>query len=422
MFNTNLLATLLEEAFTIIKQAKTNTRRNYQFPKADNLIKVATGMRRSGKSSFLFQTINDLLDQGVSQEQILLINFEDDRLLPMSTKEMGALIDCFYSLYPENHQRCCYLFLDEVQNVPDWHLVVRRYFDSKNTQIYLTGSSAKLLSKEINTSLRGRSLALEIFPFSFQEFLNAHQQPIRQKPLSRASLDFMQKQLLNYLSLGGFPAVQFLEQNEWRATLQNYVDTVILKDIIERHKLTNVALLKYLITSLLKNSAAPFAINKFYNDIKSQGYKVSKDTLHNYLEYIQDTYLIFSAPAFLESTRARQTKPKKIYAIDSGLINAVSINPSAGLGHALENLIFLDLKRQEKEIYYYNTASGYEIDFLTIDKQGQRELIQVCWDIENEKTAEREQRAIQQAEKELGIKGRVITATSYLSDMEIINK
>lgn len=131
----DILATLLEEAFDTLSQARNSVKRHLEFPKTKDTIKVAIGMRRFGKTYFLYQTINHLLSAGVAQQQILMINFEDDRLLPMSAKEMGALLDAFYTLYPDNHDKRCYFFLDEVQNIPDWHLVVRRYFDSKNAQL-----------------------------------------------------------------------------------------------------------------------------------------------------------------------------------------------------------------------------------------------------------------------------------------------
>lgn len=412
----DLLETLLEEAFATVEQAEDSIQRQYEFPKTENMIKVAIGMRRAGKTYFLYQVINELLNQGINKEQILIINFEDDRLLPMDAKEMGKLLDTFYSIYPENHDRQCYLFLDEIQNVTDWHLVARRFFDSKNVQLYLTGSSAKLLSKEINTSLRGRSLALEILPYSFQEYLAAHDITIKEKPRGQKTLDFLQQYLRDYFSTGGFPAVQSMRKNEWRETLQSYVDTVILKDIIERYNVTNIALLKYLTTSLLKNVGSPFSVNKFYNDIKSQGHKVSKDTIHNYLSYIEYSFLIFTVSFYSESGRIKQNQPKKIYAVDNGLINAILININDTLGKLFENLVYLDLRRQGKKVYFYNTADGYEIDFVTVDKEGNRELIQVTWDMSGKKVEEREKRALMQAEKELGIKGKIITVRDYLKN------
>ena len=220
-------------------------------------------MRRVGKTYFLYQTIIDLMHSGVSLQQILLVNFEDERLLPMAAKQMGELLDAFYTLHPENHNRRCYIFLDEVQNVQDWQLVVRRYLDSKNVQLYLTGSSSKLLSTEIATSLRGRSLATEVWPFSFKEFLLNHNisEP---KTFGQKTIDIMHGHLIKYFTTGGFPAVQHMPMNDWHETLRGYIDTVILRDIIERHHISNTNLLRYLIAALLKNAACAFSVNKFF--------------------------------------------------------------------------------------------------------------------------------------------------------------
>ncbi len=200
-----LLETLLLEAFDVISSVQSSVLRQIQFPKSDNMIKVAIGMRRTGKTYLMYQTAAQLLSDGVEQSQILMLNFEDDRLLPMNAKEMGALLDAFYTLYPENHERQCYFFLDEVQNVTDWQLVVRRFFDRKKVQLYLTGSSAKLLSKEIATSLRGRSLSVEVWPYDFSEYLGAHNIVIPDQAFGQKTFDIMYKHLLGFISKGGFP-------------------------------------------------------------------------------------------------------------------------------------------------------------------------------------------------------------------------
>lgn len=410
-----LLETLVEESNQLIEKSKNLVLRNYHFPSAENMIKVVIGMRRTGKSYFLLQTIHNLLASGIDLTQILLLNFEDDRLLPMNAKQMGGLVDSFYSLYPENHQRQCFLFFDEIQNVDDWQLVVRRYFDSKNVQLFLTGSSAKLLSKEISSNLRGRALSLEILPYSFKEYLAAHAKGFPQKPLGKMAIDNTRKSLLDYFSYGGFPAVQGLPKNEWREALQGYIDTVILRDIVERYSVTNISLLKWLIITLLKNAASPFALNKFVNDIKSQGYKVSKETIHTYFSYLQDAFLIFAVPFYTGSERIKQTRPKKIYANDSGLIN-ICLLESNNYGKLFENLVYLDLRRQGNDVFYYNTKSGYEIDFVVFDGEGQGELLQVCWDSHDEKTQQRELRALNEAKRELGFEGRIISLRDYLVD------
>lgn len=412
----DLLASLLEEAFDTVSKVHDNVVRQLSFPKSDNMIKVAIGMRRSGKTYFLYQTIAKLLKEGIPKQQILMINFEDDRLLPMTAKDMGALLDAFYTLYPENHDKPCYIFLDEVQNIPNWDVVVRRYFDSKNVQLYLTGSSSKLLSSEIATSLRGRSLSIEVLPYHFQEYLSAHHIDVPTTPFGQKTLDVMRKHLLNFFSIGGFPAVQHMIKHEWRDTLQSYVNTVILRDIVERYKVGNIVLLRYLINTLLKNAASPFSINKFYCDIKSQGYKISKDTIHQYMAYIEDAFLVFPIPFYAESERKKQNMIKKIYVIDNGLMNVHSLGIHDINNKFLENQVYLDLRRQGKDIYFYHTKQGFEIDFVSVDKEGGRELIQVTVDMSDPKTAKREERALEEAQKELGMPGRIITLKSYLKD------
>ncbi|MCE5294916.1 MAG: ATP-binding protein [Chlamydiales bacterium] len=411
---TAMLLTLLEELQEKLDEVKQGTPRTAQFSDVETLIKVAIGMRRAGKTYFVLQKILVLLQQGIPLESILYINFEDDRLLPMDHKAMGKLIDAFYTLFPENHTRMTYLFFDEVQNIPEWALVIRRLFDSKKAELYITGSSAKLLSKEISTSLRGRSIETEIWPFSFREFLQAHDHAIPKGPFGKKSLDVLRQHLLTYLDIGGFPGVQHMHPASRLQTLQGYVETVILRDIIERHKVSNVQLLRYMITSLIKNAAAPFSINKFYNDCKSQGYKVGKDTLYTYLSYVEDAYLLFGVPHFSESIRELQTTPKKIYVIDSGLYRANTFSQADNFGKEFENLVFLDLKRQGKEVFYYKTKSGYEVDFVVTSKNEKPKLIQVAWDISDPETLEREQRALSDAEKELGISGEIIDLESYL--------
>lgn len=238
----------------------------------------------------------------------------------------------------------------------------------------------------------------------------------RTKPFGQEMLDQQRSYLLEYFRIGGFPGIQEMPPNEQLETLQSYVETVIFRDIVERHQISNVALLKYFIHFLLKNISAPFSINKFYNDIKSQGYRVGKDTLYSYLTYLEDAFLIFAVPIFTESLRRVQTAPKKMYAIDNGLLVANTFNLSENLGKLLENQVYLDLRRQGKKIFYYHTLDGYEIDFIAQDKQGNYEIIQVVWETNDPFTIEREKRALQQAEKELKIPGKLMTTVAYLKE------
>jgi predicted AAA+ superfamily ATPase len=410
----NFLQILQEEFRATLKKTENSIPRRYQFSQAKNLAKVAIGIRRCGKTYFLYQTMRDLLSHGISIDRLLYLNFEDDRLLPIDQKKMGEMVDALYTLQPDLHDHRCFLFLDEVQNVDGWPVVVRRLLDTKDLEIYITGSSAKLLSKEIATSLRGRSLALEIQPYNFQEYLISKEIPLPSKPFGKKILDQYRAHLLGFFQRGGFPGVQELSTNERRETLQNYVEVVVFRDIVERHKVSNIKLLKYFVNVLLKNTASRFSINKFHKDIHSQGYKAGKDTLYSYLEYLEEAFLIYTVPIFTESLRAIETAPKKIYAVDNGLINANTFNLALNFGKLLENQVYLDLRRQRKEIFYYTTSEGYEVDFITKDQEGQYEMIQVVWEKNDPLTLEREERDLSSAEKELGIKGRIIDWESYL--------
>ncbi len=409
-----MLQILLEEFHNKIKLLKDIVIRDTQFPDAPSKIKVAIGMRRAGKTYFLYQQILKMLNDSVPESTILYINFEDDRLLPLNEHKLAKLVDAFYMLYPENHDKKCYLFFDEIQNVMNWPIVIRRLHDTKNAEIFLTGSSAKLLSKEIATSLRGRSLAVEIWPYSFNEYIRAKKISIDRTIYGKKTEDNLTKIFNNYLSEGGFPEIIYFSQDIKQKTLQEYFDVAIYRDIIERHNIKNPNLIKYMILSMIKNTGKPFSVNKFYNDLKSQGYQIGKDILYEYVNHIEDAYLAFPVAIYDKSLRKTYTNPKKLYAIDPGLIRALTLDYESDLGRLFENIIYLDLKRLGYNINYYLTSERYEIDFLAQTPRGQKKLIQVAWDIEDAKTIKREERALESGKKELNIDGEIITLDSYL--------
>ncbi len=411
-----LISTLHQEFLRNLTQLGLRVPREVDFPKVEGKIKVAIGMRRSGKTSLMQHKIHSLITQGVSPKQILYINFEDERLPHLDAQSLGELLDAFYTLYPENHHLLCYLFLDEIQNTEDWPRTIRRIFDSKKVQIYLTGSSAKLLSKEIATSLRGRSIAIEVFPFSFNEFLLSQQFTPSSAVMSRETWDQKYQYLLKFLDHGGFPEVITLETPDRVRILQDYVDVVIFRDIVERYGITNIVLIKYLIKILLNYSGRGFSVTKFYNDLKSQGFSAGRATVYEYLSYLEDAYLIFTVPLYSESVRKSQTNLKKIYTVDTGLIQACTLSFSKNWGRLFENLIYLDLRRRGDEIYYYLTTDGrYEIDFFTRSLDGTLHLYQVCWD-DTDEVYQREMRALTIAEKELKVQGKLVTLKSYLQE------
>ena len=418
MIISEILDTLMAEL-----QDKLITTRNYlvrqiQFPETPHKIQVAIGMRRVGKTCLLLQVLRGLIsDQKLPRHRILYLNFEDDRLLPCAEAKLRSLLEGFYQHYPENHDHLCYLFLDEIQNVDGWATVIRRFFDTKKVKIYLSGSSAKLLSKEIASSLRGRALTTEVWPYSFEENLIAQGISVQTEHFGEKWTHQYMHHLKHYLDRGGFPETFWVPEINRRQLLQDYVEVVIMRDLIERYQISNIALVKYMIHFLLKNTGTSFSVHKLANDVKSQGLLGARNTIYDYLSYIEDAYLAFAVPLFSESVRKTHSNPRKIYSIDSGLTRAFSFSLQKNYGHLFENLVFLDFKRKGHKIFYYLTQERYEIDFLTEDPLGVLKLHQVVWDTSDPKTIAREERALHIAEKELQIEGEIITPERYLQQI-----
>ena len=410
-----ILATLHHEMVARLQALDNPIERETHFIEMKDKISVAIGMRRTGKTMLMYQKIRSLLQEGVMLEQILYIDFEDDRLLPVTQQTLSGLIENFFSLFPENHDRLCYLFLDEIQMVDHWALVVRRFHQTKQVKIYLSGSSAKLLSTEISTELRGRSIATEVFPFSFLEYLKYFMHEPLSPPFAKPIQDNLMTHFRAYLASGGFPGVCIETPLNRTRILQEYVNTVLFRDIVERHHITHLELIKYLLHYALKNHATCLSTHKIYNDLKSQGFKIGRSTVYEYLAFLEDAYLLFTVPLFSESIRKMQSNPRKLYAIDNGLVNANSLQLTSNYGRAFENLFYLDLRRQGAEIYYYLTQARYEVDFVTKNAMGDWHLYQICYDASSPKTLEREQLALALAEDELGIKGHIITMENYLN-------
>jgi predicted AAA+ superfamily ATPase len=224
------------------------------FPEIKGKADVVIGMRRSGKTWFCFLKINQLIQKKVPQNQILYLNFEEERLLGFTVNHFQEILDVYYGKFPENKNKTCYLFLDELQRIDQWEMFVRRLLDSENVQIYITGSSSKLLSTEIATSLRGRSLTTEIFPFSFQEFLRYHGLfTDKLKTYGSKTAAILRKAVKEYFQNGGFPEVQNIDPNIKTEILQSYIDTVLLKDVIDRHRVNNITAIKHLETGKIGN-------------------------------------------------------------------------------------------------------------------------------------------------------------------------
>lgn len=379
------------------------TRRDAWLPAVPNKATAIIGMRRAGKTSLLWQILADRFAQGSPREGLLYFSFEDERLAGMQVQDLDMLVEEYYRLYPEwRDQRRATFFLDEIQIVPGWEMFARRLLDSENIDLFLSGSSARMLSREVATSMRGRAMEAVVLPFSFRESLrHAGREPLKSPEyLPKAERSLLDNHLLSYLKQGGFPEVQGLDVRNRVALLSGYVDVVLLRDVVERHGISQPLVLRWMVRQLLGNAAGAFSINKFHVDLKSQGIAVGKDTLHTYLGYLEDTFLVRSIAIATDSERRRRVNLRKIYPVDTGLIPIFDRSGKANLGHALETAVFLELYRRGAEVSYVRTASGFEVDFHVRHVEGREELIQACASIDQPTTLAREIRALHDAAKD----------------------
>lgn len=358
--------------------------RDYSIPLHSKKIVSLIGVRRSGKSSILFDLIQKLRID-TPRENILYLNFEDDRFFPLKLEHLDAILEGYFELFPAKRDEKIYLFLDEVQVVEGWELYVRRIYDTLNIAVFITGSSAKLLSTEIATSLRGRTISFEIFPFSFKEYLAF--KGIEVNLHSSKSRSFIKNAFERYLIDGGFAETINEDSFIARKILSDYLELIVFKDIAERHNITNTSLLKHLNKYCFTNISTLVSFTKLYNDFKSQGFKVSKDTIFNYMAYLEEAYALFTVPIFRNSIKEEQRNPKKIYAIDNGFKKIYDYAIGEDKSKLYENIVFLHLRRQSKHIYYYKGIQ--EVDFY-VKLDDKEMLVNVSYEIKDEKTRQRE--------------------------------
>lgn len=373
---------------------------------------VVIGMRRSGKTWFCYQQMLELMEKGLEKERLLYLNFEDERLLPFSANDFQLILETYYRKFPTFKSKQCYLFLDEVQRIEGWDKFVRRVLDTEKLSVCVTGSSSKLLSSEIATSLRGRSLTTEIFPYTFREFLSFKKVILKSDQRFGSKTRAMLQNLISqYIKIGGFPEIQTFNDELRRDVLRNYLDVVILRDVIERHSITKTLPLRALMRHIMNTPATRFSVNKFYNSLKSQGIACTKNSLYDYINHLTDTFLFYQVPIHRRSERSRRVNPKKIYVIDPGLLEAMSLRMMGDRGALLENLVYMHFRRLGLAPEYYVTKKGAEIDFVLAAKdRDEYRLIQVCWDIHDPDTQKREVGALLSAMDELGLKcGTIVT-------------
>jgi len=375
------------------------TRRDARLPEVPGKAHAVIGMRRSGKTTFLRQLVAGRRVE-LAPERAVYLSFDDDRLGGLELAQLGFLLEEYYRRYPAlRNQEVVHWFLDEIQLVPGWERFVRRVMDSENMALVVSGSSARMLSREVHTSLRGRGMETVIRPYGFREFLRHRGEEPGKPPehWTAAERSLAERRFGEFLTQGGFPEAQGLAPALRIELLQGYVDTVLFRDVVERHGVSQVAALRWLVRQCLRNPARGFSVHRLHQDLRSQGHGIGKDAVHTMVGHLLDAFLLSAVPLATDSERQRNSNPRKIYPADPGLIGAFDASGRSNLGHALEMAVFHELERRKAEIGYVKCGDGLEVDFLARFPARGEELIQVCTDLGDPKTRERELRALDAA-------------------------
>ncbi len=382
----NLLSLALKEQFEAFEKRELGVERE-TLSDLKSLISapqvvVVTGLRRVGKSTLLKQIAEKYL-----KDNYYFVNFEDERLLNFQVKDFDLLHETLISLFGEKK---AFLF-DEIQNVPQWERFVRRLHD-QGYKFVVTGSNASLLSQELGTRLTGRSIRVELFPFSFREFLVLKQVELPNlEVLTTKQKGNLLKYTNDYLASGGIPDALKYPELPIHKTLY---DDVLFRDIATRYAIDNVKSLQELSFYLISNTSSLISFNKL-KDLLKLG---SVNTVKSYVSYLENSWLFFVVNKYAYSVKEQQIAAKKLYCVDTGLAQSVGFSFSENKGKLMENLVFLTLRRKYQTVYYYKTAQDLEVDFFVPSKQM---LVQVAQKFDLQETHEREQKSLVVAESEL---------------------
>ena len=393
---------------------------NYLDIKPRKIIAI-TGFRRVGKTYLLFQLISKML-QRQNKEQIVYINFEDERI-PEQTRFLTELIPTIKQTFKKEIQ---YIFLDEIQDMPKWSKWLRRIHDNENLGIFVTGSSSKVSSREIPTELRGRCLEVRVFPLSFREFLVFKNVDVDLDALkySENEKTRITTKLEEYLRFGGMPEVVLSTEDKKLEILQQYYGTVVGRDIIERYNVKNGGGLRAMMRLLLNSTQ--YSISRLYDTLKSLNYEIGKTTLVNYLHYVESSYFMHSLPIFSYKIKDYLQYPRKLYFIDNGFISSISTRHSKDYGRFYENVVAIELLRRYSEkdvkLYYWSDRRGKEVDFVVKNGLRIKQLIQVCYDIEDYNTKKREVDALLKAGKDFNCKNLFVITEDYEGLEEFKNR
>ena len=364
--------------------------RETKLPVDGGRIVTVTGIRRCGKSSLLGLVMNRLIENGISRQQILCIGFDDERFLSISAENLDEILQAYREMFPNQPLKDVYMFFDEIQLVEGWELFVLRVYKTYCKNIYITGSTAKMLSEEMASALRGWPDEYREYPLSFNEYLSFR--GINANRFTEEGRAILADNFRSYCKEGGFPQVVLTEGISRKTKLlQSYFNTMLFRDMIEHYHIgASSVIVRYFLKRVMNNLTKPTSVNNIYNELKSQGMKVSKDSLYAWLEYACNIYMFRRVPKYTKSLVKESMSPSKYYMTDIGLRNAVLLSQSEDEGKALENIVYMMLERSLKgddRVFYFSEAK--ECDFIIQRGDQIEELVQVCWELE-ETNIERE--------------------------------
>ena len=376
-----------------------------KLPKVKKCVSVV-GPRRAGKSSLLFLMVQQLRSSG-PRGRSLYVNLEDDRLYPPNVDTLERVVRLYREVLPESKDWETHLFLDEIQMVEGWERYVRRLVDTENVRVYLTGSSSKLLRDEVATTMRGRCISYTLLPFSFGEFLAARGMEVSRHPppSDRARISNL---LREYVTFGGFPEVALEDDPDIKLRiLGEYVDVMLLRDVVERHHLANIKVLRMLFGRLLSSVSSTFSVHRFHRMLKSQGRSVSKNTLYDYFQHLEDALVVLPLRRFSDSLKEVHQSLPKVYPIDNGFIAQARGGSANEMGALMEATVAVELFRRTcsdptLSLFYWSEQGSGEVDFVLRKGKDSVMLVQSCYDPSDEATRRRELRALVRASEDLG--------------------
>lgn len=357
-----------------------------------DLIKIITGIRRCGKSYFFKLIINFLIENGVNEDNILLIDLELPKFNHIKTREQ---LDEIVLEFLEEHHDKTYLFFDEIQNVSQWEISINGYFKLSNVDIYITGSNSKLLSKELATFLTGRYISIEMYPFSFNEFIDFKEE-LNQKAFFENEFNTdIENYFEEYISYGGLP-VTIDTKNHKEITLKDLYSSILLHDIVERYEIRNIGLFSRITKFILENIGNLISAHSIYTYLKHEKINITKSTIYNYLEYLQNAYILSKVTREDLIGKKEINGSEKFYIMDQGFYKSQLEEKQLNIGRILENIIYLELLRNDCKVTV-GTINNYEIDFVC-KKDNKKFYIQVAYHLYDEKTIDREFRPLKQVD------------------------